>query len=71
MHIFRFTTTIRCGGCIEKVKPFLDGEISILSWSVDTSDPSRMLTVETTSGEPSFIIGLLEKAGYQATLLAV
>lgn len=70
MYTFRFSTSVRCGGCIEKIRPLLDGEPSVQSWTVDTSDPSRILTVQTSAEDPLLIVRLLEKAGYQATLLA-
>jgi copper chaperone len=63
MHTFR--TNIKCGGCISKVKPFLDKTEGVKSWSVDLNSPDRILTVE---GEISsdLIIKAIAAAGYRA-----
>jgi copper chaperone len=66
MTKFEFKTTINCGGCLAKVKPVLDANSSITSWSVDTSTPEKVLTVETDSATPEQIIEALAKIGYKA-----
>lgn len=60
-----FKTNIKCGGCVSKVKPYLDGLKEIRSWKVDLDSPDRILTVE---GEISggLVIKAIAAAGYRA-----
>ena len=61
----RFKTNIKCGGCVQKVKPFLDSLKDIEEWNVDLNSPDRVLTVE---GEISAdnVIRAISGAGYRA-----
>jgi copper chaperone CopZ len=47
MNTLKFKTNINCGGCIAKVSPVLDSTVGKGKWQVDTSDPKKILTVET------------------------
>ena len=60
-----FKTNIKCGGCVAKVKPFLDNLKEIKSWNVDLASVDRVLTVE---GEikAETITRALAEAGYSA-----
>lgn len=69
MTTFKFKTNINCGGCIAKVTPVLNEVKGISIWNVDTSDPSKILTVETTEVTPVEIIGILKTWGYNAELI--
>jgi copper chaperone len=61
----KFKTNIKCGGCIQKVKPYLDGLKEIKTWNVDLNSPDRELTIEgEISGE--IIIQAIIRAGYSA-----
>ncbi|MDP5168662.1 MAG: hypothetical protein NWR72_00330 [Bacteroidia bacterium] len=62
----QFKTNINCGGCIAKVTPFLDGEAAIQTWSVDTDNPDKILTVETAWSSAE-VIALVQSAGFTAT----
>jgi len=70
METLKFKTSINCGGCIATVTPFLNQVKGIEKWSVDTSNPMKILTVETDNIQPEVIIETLKKAGYQADLMA-
>lgn len=61
-----FHTNINCGNCIAKVTPFMDEAENITHWEVDTQDPNKVLTVESSLSE-SEIIALIASAGYTAT----
>jgi copper chaperone len=63
-----FKTNIRCGGCIQKVKPYLDGLKEIKTWQVDLASPDRILTID---GEISaeLVTKALAEAGYNAEKL--
>jgi copper chaperone len=60
-----FKTNIKCGGCISKVRPYLDGSGEIRSWHVDLNSPDRILTIE---GEISseLVVKIIAAAGYKA-----
>jgi hypothetical protein len=42
----KYTTNLNCGSCVAAVKPYLDSDLAIRRWSVDTADPKKVLTVE-------------------------
>lgn len=69
MNALKFKTTIKCGGCIATVTPFLNKIDGISTWSVDTNSPDKILTVETETVSPEEITNTLKTAGYQANLI--
>jgi copper chaperone len=66
---FKFKTTINCGGCEAKVKPHLDGLISVLNWTVDTADKRKVLSVKSSEMQPDSIIEAVRAAGFRIELL--
>ncbi|WP_448518588.1 heavy-metal-associated domain-containing protein [Rhodoflexus sp.] len=64
-NVFSFATTINCGGCIAKVTPFLSAVEEIESWSVNTNDPKKILTVQAATDSPDKIIAAVQKAGFK------
>jgi copper chaperone len=66
MKKYQFKTNINCSGCVANVTAVLDGEKRIKSWSVNTSDPSKILTVETEGIDEAEVRSILSKAGYRA-----
>lgn len=70
MNTFKFKTNINCGGCIAKVTPSLNNAKVISKWEVDTTNPQKVLTVETAELSENEIIEILKNAGYNATKLA-
>jgi len=69
METFKFKTNVNCSGCIAKITPQLNQLSSIVKWEVDTVDPLKILTVETTETNPNKIIETLKSIGYNAELL--
>jgi copper chaperone len=69
METLKFKTNVNCGGCIATVTPHLNQVKGIGSWSVDTSNPMKVLTVESAGLDPDLIIETLKKAGYKADLM--
>lgn len=65
MTQFKFKTNIKCGGCIATVKPHLDQLKGIKSWSVDTTTPDKILTVEVEDLNAEEIQKTVEKAGFK------
>lgn len=70
METLKFKTNVNCGGCIATVTPHLNQVKGIGKWSVDTSNPQKVLTVEASEIDPEVIIETLKKAGYKADLIA-
>ena len=69
METLKFKTTINCGGCVATVTPHLNQIKGIEKWSVDTTNPQKILTVEASGLEPEIIVEKLKEAGYKAELL--
>lgn len=65
MESLKFKTNIKCSGCVATVTPFLNEEVGENKWSVDTNDPSKILTV-TGEGDKDKVIQAVQKAGYKA-----
>ncbi len=70
METLKFKTTINCGGCVATVTPHLNQIKGIEKWSVDTTNPQKILTVEASELRPEVIVEKLKEAGYKAELLA-
>ncbi|MDP3433035.1 MAG: heavy-metal-associated domain-containing protein [Bacteroidota bacterium] len=70
MKTLKFKTNVNCGGCIATVTPHLDQLEGIVKWSVDTSNPLKVLTVETSGLDADVIVETLKNAGYKADLMA-
>lgn len=63
----RFSTNLRCEGCVDTIKPLLDALPSIQSWSAEVKSADKVLTLHTTQKlSLDDINRLLTKAGYQA-----
>lgn len=68
MNPLIFKTNVNCANCVRAITPFLNREVDIVQWSVDTGHPDRLLTVE---GEvsPRRVIDLLAEAGFRGEAL--
>ncbi|MFN3405999.1 MAG: heavy-metal-associated domain-containing protein [Cytophagaceae bacterium] len=64
MKTYKLKTNINCGGCVAKIKPFLDGEKEIGKWEVDTSGPDKVLTVQTEKLEVDELKKIVGNAGF-------
>ena len=69
METLKFKTNVNCGGCIATVTPHLNQVKGIEKWSVDTTNPMKVLTVETSGLDADVIVETLKNAGYKADLL--
>ncbi len=65
MAVQTYKTNLNCGKCRAKVSPFLDGESAIKSWSVDTDDPRKPLTVKGDHVSDDLVKRLVEQAGFK------
>ena len=65
METLQFKSNINCGGCVAKVTPHLNKETDIKNWEVDTTNPQKILTVETDGLSAKEIIKVVSKAGFK------
>lgn len=67
MKTIQFKTNINCSGCVAKVTPGLNALNSIEKWSVDTSNPGKILSVETAEENKEAVVEAVKKAGFNIT----
>ena len=65
MNNTKFTTNIKCSGCVAKVTPYLNEAVGENNWQVDYNDPSKILTVKEID-DTGKVIKAVEDAGYNA-----
>jgi len=68
--IFKFKTSINCGGCVAIVTPVLNEIEGISHWEVDTDSKDKILTVQSEKITREKIISAIQKAGYKIEILA-
>jgi copper chaperone CopZ len=67
METVKFSTNIKCSGCIATVTPFLNEAVGAQNWQVDLQTPEKILTVNTDNKEKETeVIKKLQEAGYKA-----
>lgn len=69
MKQYQFKTNINCGGCVAKVTPLLNANPEIKEWNVDTTNPQKVLTVQTENLQEEDIRSVVQKAGFKAEKL--
>lgn len=63
---YTYKTNINCGGCIASVTPALNQIDEIESWSVDTDNPEKILSVELEDGtDAQCVIDAVALAGFR------
>jgi copper chaperone len=65
MKTFQFKTSIKCTGCIEKVTPFLNEQLTPEEWNVDIFNPAKILTVNSDKMTAKEIEEKVKQAGFQ------
>lgn len=66
MTVQRLTTNLRCGACVESIRPLLDREPGVNAWKADVAGPLKTLTVEGTVSRER-VGELLAQKGYAVT----
>jgi copper chaperone CopZ len=66
---FTFKTNINCGGCVAKVTPFLNDTKGIETWSVDTTNKDKILSVTSNGISKNEIIETVQNAGFKIDTL--
>lgn len=64
METLKFKTDIKCSGCLAKVTPHLNASVGEDNWEVDTTNPSKVLTVVGDATEAQ-VKEAVQKAGYK------
>ncbi|PWH85057.1 heavy-metal-associated domain-containing protein [Brumimicrobium oceani] len=67
MEELRFKTTLKCGGCEEKVTPGLNAINEVEEWDVDLDSDDKVLSVTATKDVSAQIIEAVEKVGFEIT----
>jgi copper chaperone len=65
MKTLQFKTSIKCTGCIEKVTPFLNEQLTPEEWNVDIFSPAKILTVNSDKMTAKEIEEKVKQAGFQ------
>jgi copper chaperone len=70
MKTIELKTNINCSSCVANVTPTLNEVVGETNWKVDTSNPKKVLTVNTEALDEAAVIRAVEKAGYKAEKLS-
>ena len=65
----KFKTNIKCMGCVEKVKPFLNDLDEVIEWNVDVTNPEKILLVKTIEDINDDIQAAVKAAGFNSELV--
>ena len=60
-----YTTDLRCGACVEAIRPAFDADPAVRRWAVDLSGPAKRLTVD--GPDRAHVDALLKPSGYATT----
>jgi len=47
MKTLRFKSNLKCDGCVNAIKPFMDSIPEINSWSIDLNNSKKIIEVHT------------------------
>jgi hypothetical protein len=64
MTTLRVKTDLRCGACVESIRPLFDAEPGVKRWTADVSTPDKLLTVEGNDISAKRVGELLQSKGY-------
>lgn len=67
MEELKFKTTLKCGGCEEKITPGLNAINEVEEWNVNLESEDKILTVTVTKNAEAKIIEAVEKVGFKIT----
>lgn len=64
METLKFKTSLKCGGCVNAIKPGLDSMDLAGKWKVDLESPDKTLQVEAGEEMAEKVMDSVKKAGY-------
>lgn len=65
----KFKTSLNCEKCVAKIKPLLDKLDGVESWTVDTSNSDKILTVQSSGVSAQQVVDTIESFGFDVTPL--
>lgn len=65
MKELKFKTSLKCGGCEEKVTPGLNAIDAIEEWKVDLESADKTLTVKASKDVSKEVKSAVEKVGFE------
>lgn len=60
-----FKTTLKCSGCVARIKPVMDDLKDVIDWSVDLNSPDKLLHVTLKTVDTSSVVKAVESLGYK------
>ncbi|PZP46960.1 MAG: hypothetical protein DI598_11530 [Pseudopedobacter saltans] len=69
MKTLQFKTTLKCSGCVDKIKSDFDNDKNIESWNVDLQANPKILTVSGENINEQEIENLLQQSGYKGEVI--
>ena len=67
-HLYK--TNIICGNCVAQVTPFLDAITEVEEWSVDLTNPDRLLQVAFSQDQSSKVVEAIHNAGFEIEMVS-
>lgn len=66
MEELKFKTTLKCGGCKDKITPGMNAIEGIEKWDVEYGNPRSILTVNASKNVEEQVKAAVEKVGFEA-----
>jgi copper chaperone len=70
MKTIEYKTSLKCGGCVERITEGMNAVEGIVKWEVDLTKPVKIMKVETLKDNEAEVIGVLGKLGYTCEKIA-
>jgi len=64
METLKFKTSLKCGGCVNAIKPGLENLDLAGKWTVDLESADKTLQVEAPEEMAEKVMDSVKKAGY-------
>lgn len=61
MKILKFKSSLKCDGCVNAIKPFMDSLAEIDSWNVDLNNPDKIIEVNTSEESDNMLSDKISK----------
>lgn len=65
METKQFKTNINCSSCVAKVTNTLDNLVGKDHWTVDTTNPSKILSIQNEGVSEEQVIQAIQAVGYK------
>lgn len=65
----KFKTNAKCSGCVAAIGAKLNALMSSDDWSIDLSDPNKVLEVKNTAIDAETVLASVKEAGFKVEQL--